>query len=247
MVAAMTQRRYPACLLVLLTTACGPTVDIIDHSGGAVDDDDFEVSEEEDGSEVSGVDAGDEGAPMPAGGNYPSPLLADCGGLPEGVVAMPGLASAWVVDGTRPVLATEVPVDPGTARLRLASLGMPAGLSPCPDPTFFESCDTPSWMFAFDIPALAVGVQPLASIAPSYPDMFFLESDHGAQGVSYGAHVTPGNVGELEIFAITSTCVIGEIRGADESMSDTPWVRNGGFVAAREHVACVTMGPFLCE
>ena len=235
----MTPHRCFVCLFALLSSACGPAVDIIDHSGGP-DDEDGGVEGEEDGASEVGDGSEseeDDDAPMAAGGNYPLPLVADCGSLPEGVEALDDLVSAWVVDGARPAGSTDVPVDPGSVRLRLASIGLPADAPPGGE-ELWDECGPQGWMFAFDIPQLTVGVHPLASIAPSYPEMFFADADSQGdpacgQGGSFGETTTPGTFGELEIFAVTSTCVLGEIRGADEATTASFWVRNGGFVAVQ--------------
>jgi hypothetical protein len=221
---------------VLLLVGCGAKVDVIDHGGGG-----------EDGGDGSGEGA-DAAIDDPAlrGGNFPEPSVTVCGVLPAGVEPIDDLATAWVIEGNRPANSTELPVGPTVPRLRLGSVGIESDGIPNDGPLDPE-CGHLGWMFAFDLPdPLAPGILQLAELPATYAESYERFED----GCGYGAQWAAQQYfhqGELEIFAVTETCVMGELRGTGPEPTDVVPVRDGGFVAQRDNVACVPMSTLECD
>ncbi len=224
--------RTGGCPWVLaLTLGCGATVDVIDHTGGG------------DGSGTQ-ADAPDPEELMDR--NFPEPALTVCGLLPPGVAPIADLATARVVTGPRNPTATEAPVASSVPRLRLASFGLEADAS-----IGDVECDGEGWMLGLDLVELAPGVYPLAELVESYPEGYErYESPDGEDGCGYGSGwgtmSTPATYGELEIFAVTDSCVMGELRGTMSGPQTAFPLRDGGFVAERAAVACVPMLDLSC-
>lgn len=232
--------------VLLLCIGCGPTIDVIDH-GGAGGGDGAAAGDEGDGSD-DGM-AGDSGDPPELrGGNFPLPAVPVCGELPAGVAAIPDLASAWVVTGPRNPVATELPVAASVPRLRFGSIGIEAG-APSVDDSMGEDCGQQGWMIAFDLPdPLEPGIYALAELTESYAEMYEGFPDGCGYGGTFAPDNTPSEVGELEIFAVTEACVMGELRGAElEPSLDFVADTNGGFVAQRASLGCVPMSTIECE
>jgi hypothetical protein len=178
--------------------------------------------------------------------NFPLPALTDCGALPEGVVPIAALTSAYVVTGPRPVVNEFITPDDDVGRLRLSSIALAADDPAAPDP-LSDDCGPEGWAFAFDIPPeyLVPGVHALGEITPSHRESMDIEGDgcFGGDGNARG-----DDLGELEIFTVTADCVTGEIRGAADDGATLIRLRNGGFVAQREAVECVPLaGHHDCE
>jgi hypothetical protein len=218
-------------LVALVCSACNPGLDLIEHPEGDAPD------SAEDGSSGGGTTS-----VWFAGGNYPEPAMEECGGLPGGVDALPGLATAYAVTGPRPNSWPYLGVDSDIVRLRLSSLGMQAGdRAPQAD----GRCT--GWTIAFDIPAalLAPGAYPIEEVAPSYPELYEgLASEDGC-AVDLGTTGPPFATGELVIATVSDACVVGELRGIDfhwRSGAPSP----GGFVAQRERVGCVPIDRADC-
>jgi len=214
----MERRTQGWWVLVVVLAGCGAEVDVIDH-GGDVDE---------------STSAGDEEVREH---NFPDPLLALCGELPDGVVPIGGLASAYAVSGPRPAAFA---VDPAAVRLRLAEFGI------APNQLVQRECGPAGWMFAFELPTpLAPGIYPLADLVQPYPEGYYgFESGCGtAEGLLPDAQ--PSETGVLEIFAVTDGCVVGEIRDGFEQAA-LSLVRNGGFVAERTVADCVPLASHDC-
>jgi hypothetical protein len=213
-----------ASMLALGSTGCGPELDIIDHGGGG----------DGDGGDQGSSAAGDD-----RHGNFPEPAMTDCGGLPDGVVAIDGLASAHLVTGPREAGSTEALVASAVPRLRLASFALDADEGPR-EQGDADGCGTQGWMHGFDLPIdLAPGVYPMTALVPAYPDMFEGYPDGCSFGGGWGANGPAATSGELEIFAVDDVCMVGEIRGVVQDDSSPP--PNGGFVAMRAQVPCMPM------
>jgi hypothetical protein len=145
-----------------------------------------------------------------------------------------------------PANSTELPVAATVPRLRLGSIGVQSEEGPV-DGTTDSDCGQLGWFFAFDLPdPLVPGVLQLAELAPSYAEIYEGFTDGCGYAEGWAAADVPAYAGELEIFAVTDTCVTGEIRGAVTDGTDYVWLRNGGFVAQRDNVACVPMITLEC-
>jgi hypothetical protein len=197
-----------------------------------------EVGEAEGGADDGG--AGEDQGTQEREGNFPEPAFTVCGALPDGIAPIDELASAFAVTGPR---SDDPASPPEVLRIRLASFGIePDG--PIPYAWDTAPCEAGArWGFAFDIPVehMTVGVHALADVTPAFGEHFEISigEDCGDGGEAGGQGDIPFSpTGEIELFVVTDTCVVGEIRGAQGGFAFTP---NGGFVAQRSAVACVPM------
>lgn len=175
------------------------------------------------------------GAELPTGGNFPDTALALCGPLPDGVVAIDDLASAHAATGPRP---SGSDTDATAVRLRLSSWGVDADEGfPSRSPS--DPACKPGWAVAFDLSAPAVGTLDIATIAGEWETD---EIDAGVDGKCFSGGGEVGGdgqlevVGTLEIFAVTDTCIVGELSGIAPG---TAGLHDGGFAAVRAELPCV--------
>ena len=198
-------------IALLLTAACDP------------------AEADDGGSESSGAE-------VPTGGNFPDTALALCGPLPNGVVAIDDLASAHAATGPRPSGSN---ADATAVRLRLSSWGVDADQGfPSRSPS--DPACTPGWAVAFDLSAApAVGTLDIATIAGEWETD---EIDAGVDGKCFSGGGEVGGDGQLEvagtleIFAVTDTCIVGELSGIAPG---TAGLHDGGFAAVRAELPCV--------
>jgi hypothetical protein len=233
-------------VVVLALTTGGCAVDRIVHEEGAGADASADGSASADGGAVD------------RGGNFPEPALTLCGALPEGVDAIEGLVTAHAVTGPRAPSGLPDVADPNAVRIRLSSRGFEAGemmvMAP-PEGPVDAPCEQ-AWAFAFDIPVehIAVGVHALGDMAPAFPEQHFADlfeyeegcGEGGEVGEDGGATSILDSSGELEIFAVTDGCIVGELRGV-QSEGVPAVLKSGGFVAPRTALECVPSSYAACD
>jgi hypothetical protein len=178
----------------------------------------------------AGLEVDTEGQ-VAATGNYPDDAVTACGELPAGVEPIEGLASAWVTDASG-----------GNLRLVLSDRALDCG-----DDIFSISsgCAT-GWAQALTLTAVAFtpGKHELAAYPDVCTEVAMVEGgpdgcaggEVGGGGV--GGEVGGGDVGggglggvpgELEIYRMDDTCVVGRLDLEGFSALPGP----GGFVAQR--------------
>jgi len=194
------------------------------------------------GQAEGGLDDGS----TPRLGNFPEPAVTQCGALPEGVDPIPGLATAWAVGGNAPGTSPDGgPFPDDLVLLRFADYGLECDEAV---PEILESCQS-MWTFGVGLPLanLQPGVHQLATLSDLFTETYVASSVDGdcIGGGIGGGGPGPGAEpqGELEIFALTDDCVVGELRGLLDVGGDLDVDRNGGFVAMRCHSDCVPL-PF---
>jgi hypothetical protein len=192
----------------------------------------------------------DDGASMgeivERGGNFPEPAVTVCGQLPQGVVPISDLAAAWAVQSTFETWDSPGPY-PGI-RMRFSDWGFE-----CADdfPSAEGLCET-TWAYALTLPAdLAPGIYTLDETPGLAYEVKFTVSNQdecigGEAGGDGGYPPHQGWGGEIEIFAVTPDCIMGEIRGMDIGNSEPNLDPNGGFVAQRCQSTCVPTLGYPC-
>lgn len=229
--------RWPLVAPISVLCAGCPERDVIFHAGledGAI-------------TNTGAVsDAGEAPDTVDRIGNFPEPALTQCGALPDGVDSIAGLASAWAITGPAPGEDFDGQMLPSDrVRLRFAdhALGCDEKYAALTE----ETCSS-TWSFAFNLPPapLVPGVYALDAIDGLLHEMestvFEVDSCGGAGGEVGGGGGPGGIAGEIEIFAVTDDCIVGELRDLDVGTDELAFDRNGGFVAMRCASDCV---PYL--
>ena len=191
------------------------------------------------------LEGGDEQTLVDRTGNFPEPAVTVCGQLPAGVSPIDGLVAAWAVESTFETWNSPGPY-PGI-RLRFSDWGFE-----CADEFPEDGCET-TWSYAVTLPAdLAPGVYELSKLAGvayeahltyTLPDYEECLKEGGGDG-GYEPHTGWG--GEIEIFAVTPDCIMGEVRGVDDGRVPAVFDANGGFVAQRCQASCVPTLGYPC-
>ena len=184
------------------------------------------------------AEAGDAEELSDRSGNFPEPAQTVCGTLPPGVSPIPGLNAAWAVQSTFETWDSPEPY-PGI-RLRFSDYGFE-----CADdfPSAKGVCES-TWAFALTLPVdLAPGIYELGQVAGLARESKFTvshlgECAGGEAGEEGGYEPSGALEGEIEIFAVTSDCIMGEVRNM-AAHSVPPLEPNGGFVAQRCQSTCV--------
>jgi hypothetical protein len=180
-------------------------------------------------------DAG-ESALQPREGNFPEPATSMCGSLPAAVTPIAELATSWMVTA------------PGTTgrRLRISNEGLGcAEAFVLADPPTGNCDESWSWWYGLTLPVEidGPGIYELDQVAGLYPEISMTDNacggDVGGGGGEPGEFAGPG--AELEIFAMTETCIIGELRGLHFGVYHPELELSGGFVAQRCETSCATL------
>lgn len=170
-------------------------------------------------------------------GNFPEPAVTVCGQLPQDVAPISGLAAAWAVESMFETWDSPGPY--AGIRLRFSDWGFE-----CADdfPSAEGVCET-TWSYALTLPPdLAPGIYELDETAGLSNEVQVTISEQegclgGEVGGDGGYPPHQGWGGEIEIFAMTPDCIMGEVRGMDTG--DPNLDPNGGFVAQRCQSTCV--------
>lgn len=161
-------------------------------------------------------------------GNYPEPALTRCGALPDGVVAMDDLFSAWAVlalPGATDVDDQEV--EPGLLRLRLSALGI-TDCAGTPDMVECSGSDPEDSACGWDV---EISLPPSESEPGTIDLANETDADYNVRGGQRDATRLDTSRGSLVIHSVTPDCVIGEFVDVDTTANDSGLPLNGGFVA----------------
>ncbi|MBL4685129.1 MAG: hypothetical protein JKY37_11110, partial [Nannocystaceae bacterium] len=156
------------------------------------------------------------------------PASTRCGGLPDGVVAMDDLFSAWAVlalPGATDVDDQEV--EPGLLRLRLSAQGI-TDCAGTPDTTQCSESSPDDFPCGWDV---EISLPPSESEPGTIDLADETDTDYNVRGGQRDPTRLDTSRGSLVIHRVTADCVIGEFVDVDMLANDSGRPLNGGFVA----------------
>lgn len=221
-------------------TACTARTDGIVGATAGEAGDSFDAGDADDADDpdAPGSEPSDD---APGLGNFPEPAQSSCGTLPDGLEPIPGLASAWVAEGS--FMGTNEQgehVAQHGLRLRLSDGGVAcdeafnAGWDPC----------TTAWGWGMTLPdgMQTPGTYALSDWGGIYLEQVFQVVDatcgDGGEGGGDGGPEPSDMPGEIEILHIDDECVIGRIHDVQLGGTQQPSL-SGGFVAMRCATECI--------